>query len=704
MTDIGAPLVAATPRQPVSDSYHGVTVVEAYRWLENFDDPEVRAWNEAQNRYSRAVLDTIAARGPIGERLRALYTAISADHDRLRRRGRTLFAIKNQPPKEQPLLVTLASADDPASERVVLDPNQLDPTGATTIDFYQPSLDGRLVAISLSQNGSEEGTLHFYEVATGRELGDLIPRVTYPTAGGSVAWSADAAGVYYTRYPCGDERPPEDRNFYQQVYYHRLGTPTESDTYVIGADFPRIAEVELHTTEDGRYLLASVANGDGGEYMHFLRDPVGAWAQITRFEDEVTRAEFGLDDRLYLLSRYGAPRGKILRIPLAAPDLARAEAIVPERDATIENFAPTATRLYVTELEGGPSQVRVYDLAGHDAGLLPISPVSAVWQIEHVQGDEVLLRISSFTAPPAWYRFEPAEEEPARTALVMTTPADFSGVEVVREFATSRDGTKVPISIMRRKGIALHGDNPTILRGYGGFGISLSPYVDPSVSVWLDHRGVYAIANLRGGGEYGEDWHRAGNLTNKQNVFDDFLACAEHLIARGYTGPARLAIMGRSNGGLLMGAALTQRPDLFRAVVAFVGVYDMLRIELDPNGAFNVTEFGTVTDPEHFKALYAYSPYHRVADGAAYPAVLFITGDNDGRSNPAHSRKMTARLQAASSSGLPVLLRTSASAGHGMGTSLNERIAEEADVYAFLFDQLGVTIPNDQDQRSPSAR
>src|SRR6266508_2237430 len=704
MTDVDSSSFPTTLRRAVSDRYHGITVVEEYRWLENYDDPAVRAWTEAQNRYSRALLDDIAARRPIGERLRTLYTAISADYDRLRRCGGRLFAIKNQPPKEQPLLVTLTGVNDPDSEWVILDPNKLDQTGATTIDYYQPSIDGRLVAVSLSQNGSEEGTLHFYEVATGRELGDLIPRVTYPTAGGSVAWSADTAGDYCTRYPRGDERPPEDRNFYQQVYYHRLGTPTESDTYVIGADFPRIAEVELHTTEDGRYLLATVANGDGGEFAHFLRDPEGAWAQITRFEDEVTRAEFGLDDRLYLISRHGVPRGKILRIPLATANLARAEAIVPERDATIENFTPTATRLFVTELEGGPSQVRVYDLAGHDAGLLPIPPVSAVWQMEHVQGDEVLLRVSSFTAPPAWYRFEPAEEEPARTALVMTTPADFSDVEVVREFATSRDGTKVPINIMRRKGIALDGNSPTILYGYGGFGISLSPYFDPSVSVWLDRGGVYVIANLRGGGEYGEDWHRAGNLTNKQNVFDDFLASAEYLIAAGYTRPARLAIMGRSNGGLLMGAALTQRPDLFRAVVAFVGVYDMLRIELDPNGAFNVTEFGTVTDPEHFKALYAYSPYHRVADGAAYPAVLFVTGDNDGRANPAHSRKMTARLQAASSSGLPVLLRSSASSGHGMGTSLNERIAEKADVYAFLFDQLGVTITNDQDQRNSRAR
>jgi prolyl oligopeptidase len=506
-----------------------------------------------------------------------------------------------------------------------------------------------------------------------------------------VAWNADGTGIYYTRYPQGDERPPEDQHFFQQIYFHTLGSSTDKDSYALGADFPRIAEVHLATTTDGRYLLASVANGDGGEFAHFLRDPNDSWHQITHFDNQVIAAEFGMDDALYLLSRADAPRGTILRLPLATPALAHARTVVPERDVTIEQLTPTATRLYVTELDGGPSQLRVYDLAGNAQGLLPMPPVAAVREIVALEGDQVLIRSNSFTEPPAWFHFTPEEEEPTRTALQTTSPADFGVVEVLREFATSPDGTRVPLNILRRKGIALDGDNPTILYGYGGYGISLSPYFDATASLWLDQGGVYVIANLRGGGEYGEEWHRAGNLTNKQHVFDDFLAAAEYLIAAGYTRPARLAIMGGSNGGLLMGAALTQRPDLFRAVVSYVGIYDMLRVELDPNGAFNVTEFGSVTDPAQFAALHAYSPYHRVVDGTAYPAVLFVTGDHDGRVNPAHSRKMTARLQAATGSGLPVLLRTSANTGHGMGTSLNERIAEDTDVYAFLFDQLGMT-------------
>jgi prolyl oligopeptidase len=528
-------------------------------------------------------------------------------------------------------------------------------------------------------------------VATGRELGDLIPRVTYPTAGGSVAWNADGTGVYYTRYPQGDERPPEDRNFYQQVYFHRLGAPNEQDAYVIGADFPRIAEVDLTTSSDGRYLLASVANGDGGEYAHYLRDPNSTWHQLTQFADQMIAAEFGADDALYLLSRADAPRGAILRMPLATPGLVHARVVVPERDVTIERITPTATQLYVTELDGGPSQLRVYDLAGDALGLLPMPLVSAVSDVVALHGDQVLIRSVSFTEPPAWFSFTPEEEEPRRTALQTRSPANFGNVEVLREFATSPDGTRVPLNILRRKGTALDGNNPTILYAYGGFGISLSPDFDATTSLWLDQGGVYVIANLRGGGEYGEEWHRAGNLANKQRVFDDFLAAAEHLIAAGYTRPARLAILGGSNGGLLMGAALTQRPDLFRAVVAYVGVYDMLRSELDPNGAFIVTEFGSVTDPAQFAALHAYSPYHHVVDGTPYPAVLLLTGDHDGRVNPAHSRKMAARLQATTSSGLPVLLRTSANAGHGMGTALNERIAEDTDVHAFLFDQLGMT-------------
>jgi prolyl oligopeptidase len=340
---------------------------------------------------------------------------------------------------------------------------------------------------------------------------------------------------------------------------------------------------------------------------------------------------------------------------------------------------------------GGPSRVRIFDHHGKQLGTLPAPPISSIDDVVHTTGDNILFRVSTYLTPSAWHKLDASTGTTSKTALVETSPINFDDCEVVREFATSKDGTRVPLNIIRRKGTKLDGTNPTILYGYGGYSVNLTPhFAGAMVRVWLDQGGVYAIANLRGGGEYGEEWHKAGNLTHKQNVFDDFIASVEHLIQQKYTSPQHLAILGGSNGGLLMGAALTQRPDLFRAVVSYVGIYDMLRVELDPNGAFNVTEFGTVKDPAQFKALYAYSPYHHVKDGTKYPAILFLTGENDHRVNPMQSRKMTARLQAANVSDHPILLRTTASAGHGIGTALNEQIEQTADVLSFLFDQLGI--------------
>jgi prolyl oligopeptidase len=403
----------------------------------------------------------------------------------------------------------------------------------------------------------------------------------------------------------------------------------------------------------------------------------------------VSTGKFGHDRRLYLLSHHNAPRGKILAVLLDHPDLSGAKTVVPEGEAPIREFLPTATRLYVVDLVGGPSRLRAVTLDGDSRASIEGDPISTVGGLVLLAGDRVLFSRESYLEPSIWYTYEPSTA-PMVTALKNTASVQYSDCEVTRDFAISKDGTKVPINIIHRKGIMLDGSNPTILYGYGGFDVSMVPYFSVRWRVWLDQGGVCAIANLRGGSEFGEEWHNAGKLTRKQNVYDDFAACAQFLIDRKYTDPAKLAIEGGSNGGLLMGAALTQHPGLFRAVVSHVGIYDMLRVERFPNGEFNVTEFGSVTDPEQFKALYAYSPYHHVVDGTAYPAVLFLTGDNDGRVDPANSRKMTARLQAATSSNLPILLRTTATAGHGFGTSLSEEFAQDADIFAFLFDQLQV--------------
>jgi prolyl oligopeptidase len=610
-----------------------------------------------------------------------------------------LFALRFKPPAQQPVLIRLDSLNSPEKARVVFDPNKYDTNGVTAMDWYVPSLDGRKVAICLSQHGSEQGTLHFFDVETGKKITDEIPRVQYPTGGGSAAWIPDGSGIFYTRYPHEGEKPDADINFFQQVWFHRLGAPVREDQYEIGKDFPRIAEIDLQAREDGKWILATVANGDGGDYAHYLRNTSGKWEQLTKFEDGVKHAAFGRDDFIYLVSLKDAPRGKVLRLVPGA-ELSEATIVAPERKGVVQGVAPVEKGLYVSYLQGGPSELLYFERGSMRGKEIPILPVSSVGGLDSWHGNELVFGNTSYLHPFAWFTYNAADKKPRRTALFMTSPVDFNDIEVVREFATSKDGTKVPLNILRKKGLKLTGNNPTLLYAYGGYGISLTPSFDSTKRVWFDAGGVWVVANLRGGGEYGEAWHKAGNLTHKQNVFDDFIAAAEHLIERKYTSSSKLAVQGGSNGGLLMGAFLTQRPELARAVVSQVGIYDMLRVELDPNGQFNVTEFGTVKDPEQFKALYAYSPYHRVKDGIKYPAVLLTTGENDGRVNPAQSRKMAARLQAATGSTAPILFRSTAAAGHGVGTALKERISEQADVLSFLFDQLGME-PSKQQQLLP---
>ncbi len=685
----GLPSVPAAP-QPVTNSYHGVAVVDDYQWLEEAGAPGVREWTRLQNERTRAYFARLPYRDGIAQQLAQLRGEESARYYGLQERKGRIFALRFKPPAQQPVLVRLSSLEAPALWRAVFDPNAYNTNGTTAIDWYVPSPDGRVVAVTLSEGGSEQGTLHFFEVDTGRKLGDEIPRVQYPTGGGSAAWTGDGAGIFYTRYPHQGERPEADLNFYQQVWYHQLGRPVADDRYAIGKDFPRIAEIDLEASDDGQWVLASVANGDGGDFAFYLRDAAGQWRQLTRFEDGVKRMTFGRDSALYLLSRKDAPRGKVLRLPLNSLDLAKAAVAAPEGRGVAQEFAPCDHGLYVASLRGGPSKLLYYRRGSTRPREIPTLPVSAVSGLSSWQGDDLVFGNVSYLEPFAWFSYDPKARHARRTALYMTAPVDFADIEVVREFARSKDGTKVPLNILRKKGLKRDGQNPTLLYGYGGYGISLTPGFDSTRRIWFDAGGVYVVANLRGGGEYGEAWHKAGNLTHKQQVFDDFIAAAEHLIQRRYTNPARLAVEGASNGGLLMGAFLTQRPDLARAVVARVGIHDMLRVELDPNGQFNVTEFGTVKDPEQFKALFAYSPFHRVRDGVRYPAVLLSTGENDGRVNPAQSRKMAARLQAATASDLPILFRSTASAGHGIGSALKDRIAEQADILAFLFDQLGV--------------
>jgi prolyl oligopeptidase len=677
---------------PVADTYHGVRVTDDYRWLEDWSDPKVKAWSEAENAYARTYLESLPGRAILKERFTTLLGGASPSYYDLKNAGGTLFAMKEQPPKQQPFLVTLQSPDAPGSAHVLVDPNALDARGITAIDWYEPSPDGKLVALSLSVGGSEDGTLYVYDVATGRPAYESIARVQEGTGGGAACWDREGKGFYYTRYPRGAERAKEDLNFYQQVYHHTLGTPENQDTYSIGKEFPRIAETAFKRSGDGAYILADVANGDGGQLAFYLLGPSGRWVRVADFADEVKRAEFGPGPALYCVSIKDAPRGKVLRIPLSSPDLAHAAVVVPPSEAVIQECRPTASRLYVRDLVGGPSRIRIVDPDGKPLGEVQLPPVSSAGRMEGYGKDDLLVRAQSYVAPPAWYLCSASSGKTARTALAETSPADFSDTEAAGLEAVSKDGTKVPLTVLMRKGTKLDSGNPTILQGYGGFGISETPRFSAARRVWIEQGGLLAFASIRGGGDFGEEWHKAGMLTRKQNVFDDFEACARALAEKKYTSAPKLAILGGSNGGLLMGAELVQHPGLFKAVVSFVGIYDMLRVELSANGSFNVTEFGSVKDPEQFKALYAYSPYHHVKEGTAYPACLFLTGANDPRVDPMQSRKFVARLQAASGSKAPILLRTSGSSGHGLDMALSELIGEQVDVYAFLFHQLGVTV------------
>src|SRR5437660_2286954 len=517
-----------TPKKPVSNEYHGRTVEDPYQWLEQDSDPQVKAWSDAQNQRARQYLDKLPDRAAIEKQLTEWYAKTSPSYFSLVSRPGILFAMKFQPPKQQSLLVRLASADDLKSERVMLDPNVLDAKGTTAIDWYAPSLDGKHVAVSLSKGGSEDGTLHFYETATGKALPDTIAHVQYPTAGGSAAWNGDGTGVYYTRFPRKGERPDADLNFYQQIYFHKLGTPDTEDRYSIGKEFPRIAEITLEASRDGKHILATVANGDGGDFAHYLLGPDGTWKQITQFSDQIKLARLGRDNALYLLSRAGAPRGKILRLPLDVPELKNAAEIVASGEAVIEQIVASTDALYVADLLGGPSQIRRFDLNGKNETTISTPQISAVQELLALEDGSLLFRDVSYTDPAAWFHCLNAKTEPVHRALLSTSPVSFADIEVRREFATSKDGTKIPLNVLYRKGMKRDGQNPTLLYGYGGYGISMSPNFDFVRRLWFDGGGIYVVANIRGGGEFGEEWHKAGNLTKKQNVFDDFAAAAEY--------------------------------------------------------------------------------------------------------------------------------------------------------------------------------
>ncbi|EDM77694.1 peptidase, S9A (prolyl oligopeptidase) family protein [Plesiocystis pacifica SIR-1] len=698
----------AEPR-PVVDRYHEVEVVDAYRWLEDASDPEVQAWRRAQDAHAQRVLEASPSLAELEQRLTGIMRAPTVSHWDLQPRPSGIFAMRYVPPAAQPVLVLLPGLDDAAqveAARVLVDPNAMDEAGLTHIDWVRPSPDGTKVAVSLSKAGSEVGDLHVFEVATGALVEPPIPRVNGGTAGGDLAWASDGRSFLYTRYPRAGERPEAELDKYVQVHRHTLGEDASADPHEFGSELPDIAEIHLaavpQTGKSKRKskskaverVLATIQYGDSGRFVHYLRDTKGAWQPLSAFDDGIVQVSVGGGELWFVDVGEASPRGRLLRASLDDPS--KREVFVAEAEDTLTHsfwgdpsVEVVGDRVYARYQLGGPSELRAFDRRTGAPLDKPEQPAVGSAGSMVALGDALVFGAGSYLEPYAWRRHG-ADGETQTTALAEPTPegVDYSGIEVRREFATSKDGTKVPVNILVAADAPLDGSRPCVVTGYGGYGISLTPGFSPARIALLERGFCYAVVNLRGGSEYGEAWHEQGARTNKQNVFDDFAAALEHLAARGYSQPERLGIIGGSNGGLLMGALLTQRPELVAAVIARVGIYDMLRNELSANGQYNIPEFGTVEDPEQFAALHAYSPYHHVEDGRAYPAVLFTTGANDPRVDPMQSRKMTARLQAATQGASEVLLRVSDEAGHGGGKPLSARIRETAEGYAFFVDRL----------------
>jgi len=681
------PLVAQA--KPVTDTYHGVAVSDSYRWLES-DDAAVHAWSAAQNQHARAYLDRLPDLATLRKELRDIIGAPIVRYGELTSSGGKMFALRKQPTHEQAELVVMADPAAPADAHLIFDP-AASGGAQQTIDWARPSPDGKKVAMSVSVGGSEAGELHVVDL-DGKDVEPVIPNIQRGTGGGDVAWTPDGKGLYYTRYPSPGEKPANELDGWLTVWFHQLGAPIASDHQELFKDLPRIAEIQLASDSRGR-LIASVQNGDGGTFRHYLRDKSG-WRLLDDWNDHIVAVEFGETDELWLVSRANALRGKLLRLAANAKTATDAKLVVPEgKDAIVteftehHNIVAAGGRVFLSYQVGGPSELRAFTRDGKPAAAPAAPPISSVgdttaWKTGVIYG------ATSYTTPRTFHYFDPAHGTSTDLpALSPKPPVDLSGFEVSREMATSKDGTSIPLNIVWPKGAPRDGSTPCLVTGYGGFGYNIEPAFLARWSPLL-HRGFcFVEVNLRGGGEFGEAWHQAGALTNKQNVFDDFAAAVQFVITNKYSSAAKIAIEGGSNGGLLMGALITQHPELVHAVVSEVGIYDMLRVELSPNGIYNTTEYGTVADADQFKALYAYSPYHHVAS-SSYPAILMTTGANDPRVSPWQSRKMVAALQAAQTGGAPILLRTSDKAGHGMGSSMSEQIDLLADVQTFILAQL----------------
>lgn len=666
---------------------HGVPVADPFRWLEAGDAPETRAWVEAQNQYTRAVLDRLPQRDAIHARLDSLLMTGAVSAPVLR--GVRLFYLRRSGRLDQPVLVARNGFE--AAERSLVDPNALSATGTIALDWWYPSTTGRLLAYGVSEGGTELSTLHVLDVETGADLSDRVPY----TRAASVAWLPDDGGFYYTRYPSPGTVPPGDEMYYRHVFLHVLGREWQADEEVFGTGRAREDWPNVDISLSGRWVVVEVEQGWVRSDVYCLdREwPEHGFITIQEGVDALARVLFA-GDRLLIHTNQDAPNYALYEVDPLEPERSNWRLVLPERaDRVLDSVHAVAGRVVAGELRNAASEVRLFGLDGEPRSEVRLPSIGTVTGVGgEWTGSDLAVGFTSFAMPPSAYRLDPDSGMTQLLAEGELPPGlDPAGYEVRQEWYASRDGTRVSMFLITRRDIELSADRPTLLTGYGGFNVSRTPMFIAALPLWLDAGGLYALPNLRGGGEYGEAWHRAGMLGSKQNVFDDFLAAAEWLISRGYARPERLAIMGGSNGGLLVGAALTQRPDLFKAVVCQVPLLDMLRYHHMRIARLWIPEYGCAEDPAQFPWLYAYSPYHRVRVGERYPATFLLTAEGDSRVDPMHARKMAARLQSATSGEAPMLLRVETAAGHGQGKPRSKQLEEATDVWSFLFWQLGLS-------------
>ena len=672
----------------VEDILYGHKIPDPYRWLEDSNSAATQAYVAEELAYTRSLLDPLPGRAEIEKRLTEL--AAIGTIGTPQPAGKYYFHTRREGTQNQPVLLVREGLR--GKDRPLVDVNQMAADGTVALDWWYPSEDGKYVAYGTSVSGSEESVLHIVETATGKLLPDTIDRTRFT----SLAWKKDNSAFYYSRRPKKGEVPEGEEVYHAKIFYHVLGTDPAKDPLIFGEgrkaqDIPGVTLAD----DDDRWLLFDVAEGWAKSEMYLQDLKTGTPpVELTTGKDFLYDAEI-FRGKLYIITNEDASHFRVFVADAENPKRENWKEIIPEADAVLQEVSIFDGKLLARYEQNATSQLKVFDLQGKPLGEIPLPAIGTVvgrggrWDRK-----EVFFAFQSFTVPPSIY--EIGDLSHPRSALwdKVIAPLDPDKYEVHQLWFTSKDGTRVPMFVFYKKGLKLDGHNPTLLTGYGGFNISINPSFVGSRFLWLDHGGVYAVANLRGGAEFGEDWHRAGMLEKKQNVFDDFIAAAEYLISEKYTDNNHLAIQGGSNGGLLVGAAFTQKPDLFRAVVCQVPLLDMLRYQNFQIAKLWIPEYGSADDPKQFEWLYAYSPYHHVKPGAEYPAIMFMTAESDTRVDPMHAKKMAALMQAEAKNGhsreRPILLRIESKAGHGAGKPVAKQIEEGVDIYSFLFWQLGM--------------